>query len=596
MIILDTECYSDYFLIMFKDTETSKIRYFELFPGKALNAAAIHDIMEWNTTVSFNGLGYDLPLIVAALEGWDNAHLKKFSDSIIKSNKPSWSVCKNNNIRTPLDKWDHIDLIAVAPGIASLKLYGARLGAPRIQDLPIDPDDSIEPDQREELRTYCKNDLDTTELLYNTLKAQIALRESMSEQYGIDLRSKSDAQIAEAVIKSELEKLTKRKYRKPKVKDGAKVRYQDPKIVSFQAQELKDVFERILDHEFEFMGNGSIKLPKWLKSTPIIIGGRKYNVGIGGLHSNEKSQLIEARDGVLCDWDVSSYYPSIILQQRLSPKTMGKDFLNLYQSLVTRRLEAKASGDMVTANTLKICLNGSFGKLGSKYSALYAPELLLQTTITGQLCLLMLIEQMELAGVSIVSANTDGIVCQCPKDKERIMEMVAWEWELETSYALERTDYKLVASRDVNSYFAVKTNGKVKRKGIFNQSGLMKNPDRSIVYDAVVEFLANGTPIEETVTGCKDVNKFVSARKVTGGAKWDGELLGKTVRFYSSTDAIMVDPAIHYAVNGNKVPKSAGCRPLMELCDGVPGDLNYQAYVDEARKLLLDVGYSENNS
>ena len=333
-----------------------------------------------------------------------------------------------------------------------------------------------------------------------------------------------------------------------------------------------------------------------MKALKIPIGSSTYQMGIGGLHSTEKSQFLEVGDGILADFDVSSFYPSIILQQQLSPKSMGKDFLNLYKSMVARRLQAKSINDTVTADTLKIVLNSSYGKMGNKYSPLFAPSLLLQTTLTGQLTLLMLIERMEAAGISIVSANTDGVVCRCSKDLERDMEMVAFDWELDTSYCLERTDYKLVASRDVNSYLAVKTNGKVKRKGIFKHSGLMKNPDRSIVYDAVVSFLSHGTPIEETIRGCDDVKQFVSARKVTGGAKWDGELLGKTVRFYSSTTSLMVDPAIHYAVNGNKVPKSSGCRPLMELCDGLPEDLNYQTYIEDARGLLKEVGYSENSS
>ena len=230
MVILDIELYKDYLLIHFKDTKTGKYKYYEMFPGQKLDIGGVKAIMERNTTVTFNGNGYDLPLIVAALEGWDNKHLKAFSDSIIKSNKPSWSICKTNNIVVP-DNWDTIDLIEVAPGIASLKLYGCRMKAPKIQDLPIEPGDSILPEMREEMREYCRNDLDTTEMLYEALHPQIALRESMSEQYGIDLRSKSDAQIAEAVIKSELEKKTGRKYKPLKIKDGTTIKYQDPKIV-----------------------------------------------------------------------------------------------------------------------------------------------------------------------------------------------------------------------------------------------------------------------------------------------------------------------------------------------------------------------------
>lgn len=591
MLVLDTEVYESYFLLMFKEIESGKIRYFEQYPDHPFKSNQVRTLMRKYTTVSFNGNGYDLPMIVAALEGFDNESLKAFSDKIIKSNKPTWSICKTNDIHVPWHEWDHVDLMDVAPGIASLKVYGGRMGAPKMQDLPIPADEHIIPEMHEILRSYCINDLNTTQMLYETLTPQIKLRESMSEQYGIDLRSKSDAQIAETVIKSELEKKTKRKYKPLKLKDGTTIRYQDPKIVSFKTSELTDVFQKILDHDFEFQGNGSIKLPKWLKETKIEIGEGVYSLGIGGLHSNEKGQLVRADDGLLLDLDFSSYYPNIILQQQLSPKSMGKDFLELYQSLVTRRLAAKASKDMVTANTLKIVLNSSFGKLGNKYSPLYAPELLLQTTITGQLCLLMLIERMETAGIKIVSANTDGIVIHTTKEKEREMQLLAWDFMLDTSYTLERTDYELLASRDVNSYCAIKTDGKVKRKGAFNTGGLMKNPDRSIVQTAVINFLKDGTPLKETIENCEDINEFVTVRKVTGGAVWNGKELGKSIRFYSSRDALMIDPAIHYVLNNNKVPKSGGCRPIMDLGEGLPDDLHYDAYLADAEKLLKGVGH-----
>ena len=65
----------------------------------------------------------------------------------------------------------------------------------------------------------------------------------------------------------------------------------------------------------------------------------------------------------------------------------------------------------------KIQINGSFGKFGSKYSKLYSPNMLLATTITGQLTLLMLIEQLELNNIPVISANTDGLEYYCPRDK-----------------------------------------------------------------------------------------------------------------------------------------------------------------------------------
>ena len=286
-------------------------------------------------------------------------------------------------------------------------------------------------------------------------------------------------------------------------------------------------------------------------------------MGIGGLHSTEKGQTVRAGDGhFLCDFDVASYYPNIILQQRVEPLNMTGHFLPVYQSIVDRRLLAKRSGDKATADTLKIVVNGSFGKLGSKWSILYAPNLLIQTTITGQLCLLMLIEAYEAAGATVVSANTDGVVVWGSKSLEDAIDQVNWDWMLQTSYELERTDYRALYSRDVNNYIAIKPDGSAKGKGIFGAQGLSKNPDFPIVSEAIAGHLSGQADFKEAIRNCTDVSKFVTVRKVTGGAKWRGKILGKSVRFYYSS-SVDQDEAITYAKNGNKVPKSDGAMPLM---------------------------------
>lgn len=591
LIVLDSEIYRNYFLLSFFDPTTDKTINFERYDSHDFDRAKLQRVMSSYTTVSFNGNNFDMPIIVAALAGWSNEKLKKLCDDIIKSNLPAWQITRRYGLDVP-QNWDHIDIIEVAPGQSGLKIYGARLHCPTIQDLPIEPDATISSEQRETLRDYCVNDLRTTWALYKSLEKQIALRCSMSEQYGVDLRSKSDAQIAETVIKSELHRMTGRDYRKPEMADDVTFRYLNPKIISFQTQQLKDIFKTVLSIPFGLSANGSVKMPDELAKAQIKIGNSTYSLGIGGLHSCEKSQLVKAdAQHELLDLDVASYYPSIILQQNLAPKSMGVPFLKVYQSIVTRRLEAKHRKDKVTADTLKICVNGSFGKLGSKWSALYAPDLMIQTTITGQLALLMLIESLELAGISVVSANTDGVVIRCPKSKANDLADIAFDWMLSTSYELERADYKLIASRDVNNYVAVKTDGEIKRKGVFADGGLSKNPDCNIVFTAVAEYLATGKAIESTVRECQDVRQFLTVRKVTGGAVWRGEYLGKAVRFYYSS-ATPSDVNIEYAKNSNKVPKSDGARPMMTLSDSLPTDIDYGRYIAAAKELLKDVGHA----
>jgi hypothetical protein len=589
MVIVDTEVYRNYFLALFKDLDSGKYRAFEMFEGQDLDCVALKKMMRNYTTISFNGLSYDLYVLGAAVNGASCNTIKNLSDELIRSKLPSWKTAKTLGVSIP-QAWDHIDLIEVAPGKASLKIYGGRMSAPTMQDLPIEPDALIAPEQRMELKRYCRNDVDTTELLYRKLEPAIRLREQMSKQYGLDLRSKSDAQIAEAVIKSELEHLTGKTYRAQKVEVGHVYRYSDPGILSFKRQELRDVYQRILKSGFPVGPNGSVRLPEWLQGVKIHIGETDYQMGIGGLHSCESERAVVAgEDEALADFDVASYYPSIILKLGLSPEKMGRDFLRLYQSIVTRRLEAKRSGNKVTADTLKIVLNGSFGKLGSMYSALYAPQLLIQTTLTGQLALLMLIERLEAAGCRVVSANTDGIVVLFKKTQEQTVDEVCFEWMMDTSFELERADYKALYSRDVNNYIAVKRDGSTKRKGTFAEPGLMKNPEFTIVSDAVAAYLASAKPIQETVRSCQDLTKFVAIRRVDGGGVWREQYLGKAVRFYYSTDVMEAD-CIAYARNKNKVPRSNGARPAMTLPETFPADVHYEKYIGMAQEALKGMG------
>lgn len=240
----------------------------------------------------------------------------------------------------------------------------------------------------------------------------------------------------------------------------------------------------------------------------------------------------------------------------------------------------------------KIGLNGSFGKLGSKYSAFYAPDLLIQTTITGQLALLMLIERLHLTGIDVVSANTDGIVVHVAKTDRDELDAIAWDWMLDTTYGLEETNYSVLASKNVNNYLAVTTDGRTKGKGGFASPGLSKNPDFQIIYDAVAQQVANNIPVEKTIAECRDITKFVSIRRVSGGAIWRDELLGRAVRFYYSTE-IPDDESIRYATNTNRVSKSAGARPLMSFSDAFPDDVNFEPYIEAAQKLLVDIGFSK---
>ena len=211
-----------------------------------------------------------------------------------------------------------------------------------------------------------------------------------------------------------------------------------------------------------------------------------------------------------------------------------------------------------------------------------------QVTISGQLCLLMLIEMIELSGIPVVSGNTDGIVIKCPINRQAELKHIISMWENATGFETEETKYKAVYSKDVNNYIAIKEDNSCKLKGAYSKPGLQKNPTTTICVDALKAFLTENIPIEKTITECKDITRFITLRNVRGGAEKNGVYLGKVARFYYAEKEY---GTINYVMSGNKVPKSDGAKPLMDLPDTFPDDINYKWYIDETISILYDIGY-----
>lgn len=589
-LVCDTEVYGDYFLVMFRNIDTGNVVALEKYDGVELDVIKLRAILYANRIVTFNGINYDLVTISAAMAGKTNAQIKQASDLVIKTNLKPWIVAQKMGFKI-LERIDHIDVIEVAPGRASLKLYAGRAHAIKLQDLPYDPDSVVGEAEREQLRLYCENDLQLTEGLYRSLIPQIELRNKMTAEYGEDLRSKSDAQIAEAVIKGQLGKETGVKPSRPEIPEGTKFKYKPPKFIFFATHNLREAFVDICDADFSVASGGKVNSPKGFEGRIVEVGAAKYRMGQGGLHSCESKQTFEADDDfIILDRDVASYYPAIILNCNLFPKHLGEQFLKVYRKIVDQRLKAKHDGDKVTADSLKITINGSFGKFGSMWSALYSPNLLIQTTVTGQLALLMLIEQFEMCGARVISANTDGIVIYVHKELlHHVEDCIAW-WEIITGFETEETRYRGLYSRDVNNYIAIKADKGFKTKGVFVPPNLAKNPANEICAEAVIAFLMHNTPVEETVVQCGDIRKFLTVRTVNGGALFNDKYLGKVVRWYyraGSTDKIT------YKLNGKLVASSTGAAPLMELPDALPTDVDYAKYIGMAYDYLTDVGYTK---
>lgn len=591
-VVLDTEIYINYFLLSFKHVATGKHKSFEIYDGSdPFPADEVMQIMRGCETISFNGIGFDLPLITLACMGWDVKGLKMIANKIIVDDERVYNLERQFGFKTmKYPDIDHIDLIEVKVGDGSLKILGGRMHSKRMQDLPIEPEALISPEERVTLREYCINDLDTTIDLFNALQGPLQMRRDMMEAYpiGLSFMSLSEGQIAEAIIKHQAEKSLGCRIGKPKMTKNFSFGYRPADWIRFQTPQLQNVFDIVRNAEFVVDDKSKIIVPKEITDLDICIGDLGYTLAVGGLHSTEAHRSLYADDEyIIRDADIGSMYPVCMVVCEIEPQSYQGQFLGVFGEILKQRLQAKKDGNKVLAEKLKLLCNSSYGRTGSRYSTFYDPEGMLRVTLTGQLTLLQLIEMFELCGIPVISANTDGVTCRFHRSKITLYDKIIKGFEKLTGFEMEVVEYTSLHNASVNAYFAIKPDGSVKLKGPYAKPGLQKNPQNYICTIAVSEFLSKGTLISDTIRNHKDIRDFVTVRTVTGGAVKDGEFLGKAVRFYFAKGETGI---IQYRKNGNKVPMSLGAKPCMTLPEELPDDIDYDKYEKLAKKILIEIG------
>lgn len=656
---IDTECYPNYWLfgIQYATGEVRQCRavgeHSTLSPQ---DIQTMRGILAAVPVWSFNGIRYDLWLIAAALAGYTVGQLKAINDKIIVEKVKPWQL--------GIPRWqpaDHIDVMEVIPGAGGQKYKAGMIHYKTMRDLPYSPDSWLTPDQMREVDTYNANDLGQLLALADAVKPQIALRQKLSDRYGLDLRSKSDAQVAEAVLKHRCEIALGRPIPRSEPDWNLGFRYDPPAFLQHATHpELVAAIAAASAAQFRLSASGAVAKPPELDDRLVTIGPHHYRMGIGGLHSIEKSISHKAENGVLLiDIDVASNYPALMLNAGAWPDALGPQFLIEFAAIKDERIAAKhlqqrledggfkGTVEWVEASAGngggKIMINGTFGKTGSAFSCLFAPKMMVQTTLTGQLSLLMLVSWMHEVGVETISANTDGVLLKVPADRTEAMREVVKRWESVCSLEMEETQYRAIYTRDVNNYIAVMKSGKVKRKGVYAKTDLImkKAPALEICADACAAYVADGTPLADTILACGDIRKFVAIKNVAGGcaklwgegptgkekvvdmsprlaahgwskkgARWvhpdyqtpmlageayaltfqpqRREVLGKVVRWYYGTRS--PGPLVYAEGKkaGDLVSDSWGAQPCMVLPEHFPDDIDYAFYLSYAEAMLRD--------
>jgi len=481
-----------------------------------------------------------------------------------------------------------------------------------------------------EMTDYNDNDVYIVAELIRMNQEEVLLRYRISEEYKVDVYSASRSTIADKVIVKLYSKFTGLH---PKAFIDTKTIRRKILVseilsdkIAFSTPELNDILSDIrsltlrgekgeFDREFTFMGTS-------------------YTIATGGLHSNEiPAVYVENSDSIIVDRDVASYYPNMIRSLKVCQKHLiPKAWFRIADTIVDERLEHKhlakdKSLDVMerdkhatAAACLKIVANaGIFGKMGSEKSFLCDKKAMYQVTINGQLFLLMLIEKLELAGIHVISANTDGIVTIVPRELEQTADDICHWWEKHLGLELEFTYYTKYVTEGVNSYLTVKRGGSSKFKGRMNPKmfleDLSKGYNSPIVAKCVTEYFINGTPVMETLRNAKSILDFCRTQNVNHKYRLefthvvDGKIrtdvVQRNTRFYiSSTGGTLmkVESMGWNERNEEQVKKSSLCAgQRVSICNTVDDtdiselNVNYLYYYNEAMAIIEPIEQSRNN-
>jgi len=464
---------------------------------------------------------------------------------------------------------------------------------------------------------YCKNDVmstyefykvtigDTSHPLYKG-NNQIELRQDIEAEFGIPCLNYSDSKIGDEMIKKfycEEKRITHKDLpKKGQFRKEINLKYCVANYVTFQTKPLQNFLASI--KKTVIGANDEFK-------EELHFYGNVYSFMKGGLHTENKPKVFEADDEhLIIDWDVSSYYPAIIINNGRYPAHLGKEFLRGYTTMFEKRLELKplAKKDKKIkgiVGALKLAVNSVYGKSSDIQSWIYDKQLTMFTTITGELSLMMLIEAYELKGIHVISANTDGVTIRIKKDQLDLMTAINEWWCNLTKYELERTDYQKIIFSTVNDYIAIKTDGEVKKKGDFlTDFELHKNKSARIVSLALEQYFVHNIPVDHTIRSHNNIFDFCLRQKASKDFHYEGmnrstgstSVYHKLIRYYVSktgeklmkiknADSQSTAPDVSQVEAGEWV-----CTVCNYLTKNHPLDnIKYEYYIERAERMVRKI-------
>lgn len=536
-VTYDAEVFAHDFIVIFKDRATGEYAVFHndnLGVKEYINDESIY--------CGFNSKSYDQYIIKAICSGFCPEEVKQVNDWIIGGGQ-GWQCPLLNGCYFRFNNVDIMDDMQMG---LSLKAIEGHLGL-SIEETEVDfnLDRVLTPEEIALTIKYCKHDVDCTERLTEIRKNYLD-----NKVYLGGLKSADDVKSL-SMTNAKLTALYVDAQRTVEYTDEREYKYPENLRKEFIPAEVFEFFDRLYDK--------SISDDDLFKSKlNITVGDCPVTLGFGGIHGAMPFYQEQEQDGRLIrNYDVASYYPHLMTICGYTSRNIPDP--QIYADMLETRMRAKKSGDMATANALKLVANTTYGAMLNKYNDLFDPLMGRSVCISGQLYLLELSRHLiaECSTLRIVQLNTDGIMVSFDESEyDKVLE-ITQEWQDRTGFELEEDKIKSIAQKDVNNYVEIpegelfndkgKPRWKIKGgylvRGIAPAGAFNINNNATIVAQAIVNYFVFGTPPEETINACDDIFAFQMIAKA--GAKYreayhivDGERqpVQKVNRVYATAD------------------------------------------------------------
>ena len=549
--------------------------------------------------VGFNNHHYDDYILKGILCGFDPYDINEF---IITKDEAGW---KYSNLfrKIPLLSYD----VFQAKVDRGLKFFEGSMGN-MVKESSIDfrIQRKLTEEEIQETIRYCRHDVEQTVEVFlqrkNDFDAIMSLIKMFPESLSIKDIGLTKAQISAKILECE----------KTQRSDEFDL-FVLPCIQIKKYKQAIDFFLNPANHDYE-------------KDFTMIVAGIEHTLAWGGIHAGKEKyrNLGKIQGRQIWHIDVASFYPRLMIFHDLLTRNSRKP--EKFKLIYERRIELKHAGKKKEQAPLKIVINGTYGISKAKTSTAYDPRNANLICINGQLMLIDLIEHLEaIDGFELIQSNTDGLIISLPDTDEAFDQMddICHEWEVRCNMELEFDEIASITEKDVNNYVFQFANGKLERKGAYVKELSALDYDLPIVNRAVVEFIVNGTPVEQTIGSCDDLKEFQMIKKISskyshilhGGCwekfkatnpktgrlktfvRWSGSpkrLNEKCIRVFASKNA---DDGGLWKVKGqDKKEKLEGtpdhCFIFNEEVNGVkcPVKLDKQWYVNTAKDRLKGFG------